>query len=269
MGARLARYTNNDTYARRAEETWDWLWGVEFIDHENWAVYDGANVKGNCSVVVKAQYSYNAGVVVQGAAFMYSHTKDEKWKNRLDKLLAALLSSFFPNNIAFELPCEGMNGKGICTPDMLSYKGYVHRWLAVVAQLAPHTKETISNTLRVSAQAAIRQCTGGSSGRECGFYWNYGKFVDPAKDKTTGAGEYMDVLAAVLSLLTENADLPLTNSTGGTSKGNPNAGGKDNGEKTTKPITMADRVGAGIITAVVLCVMGVLFIWMSFLDELE
>ncbi|KAG6112545.1 hypothetical protein E4U13_004264 [Claviceps humidiphila] len=269
MGARLARYTNNDTYARRAEETWDWLWGVEFIDHENWAVYDGANVKDNCSVVVKAQYSYNAGVVVQGAAFMYSHTKDEKWKNRLDKLLAALLSSFFPNNIAFELPCEGMNGKGICTPDMLSYKGYVHRWLAVVAQLAPHTKETISNTLRVSAQAAIRQCTGGSSGRECGFYWNYGKFVDPAKDKTTGAGEYMDVLAAVLSLLTENADPPLTNSTGGTSKGNPNAGGKDNGEKTTKPITMADRVGAGIITAVVLCVMGVLFIWMSFLDELE
>ncbi|KAG5964223.1 hypothetical protein E4U56_002366 [Claviceps arundinis] len=269
MGARLARYTNNDTYARRAEETWDWLWGVEFIDHENWAVYDGANVKDNCSVVVKAQYSYNAGVVVQGAAFMYSHTKDEKWKNRLDKLLAALLSSFFPNNIAFELPCEGMNGKGICTPDMLSYKGYVHRWLAVVAQLAPHTKETISNTLRVSAQAAIRQCTGGSSGRECGFYWNYGKFVDPAKDKTTGAGEYMDVLAAVLSLLTENADPPLTNSTGGTSKGNPNAGGKDNGEKTTKPITMADRVGAGVITAVVLCVMGVLFIWMSFLDELE
>ncbi|KAG6076254.1 hypothetical protein E4U15_005220 [Claviceps sp. LM218 group G6] len=269
MGARLARYTNNDTYARRAEESWDWLWGVEFIDHETWAVYDGANVKDNCSVVVKAQYSYNAGVVVQGAAFMYSHTKDEKWKNRLDKLLAALLSSFFPNNIAFELPCEGMNGKGICTPDMLSYKGYVHRWLAVVAQLAPHTKETISNTLRVSAQAAIRQCTGGSSGRECGFYWNYGKFVDPAKDKTTGAGEYMDVLAAVLSLLTENSDLPLTNSTGGTSKGNPNAGGKDNGEKTTKPITMADRVGAGIITAVVLFVMGVLFIWMSFLDELE
>ncbi|KAG5997640.1 hypothetical protein E4U52_003519 [Claviceps spartinae] len=269
MGARLARYTNNDTYARRAEESWDWLWGVEFIDHETWAVYDGANVKDNCSVVVKAQYSYNAGVVVQGAAFMYSHTKDDKWKNRLDKLLAALLSSFFPNNIAFELPCEGMNGKGICTPDMLSYKGYVHRWLAVVAQLAPHTKETISNTLRVSAQAAIRQCTGGSSGRECGFYWNYGKFVDPAKDKTTGAGEYMDVLAAVLSLLTENSDLPLTNSTGGTSKGSPNAGGKDNGEKTKKPITMADRVGAGIITAVVLFVMGVLFIWMSFLDELE
>ncbi|KAG6060095.1 hypothetical protein E4U17_005020 [Claviceps sp. LM77 group G4] len=269
MGARLARYTNNDTYAQRAEETWDWLWGVEFIDHENWAVYDGANVKDNCSVVVKAQYSYNAGVVVQGAAFMYNHTKDDKWKNRLDKLLAALLSSFFPNNIAFELPCEGMNGKGICTPDMLSYKGYVHRWLAVVAQLAPHTKETIFNTLRVSAQAAIRQCTGGSSGRECGFYWNYGKFVDPAIDKTTGAGEYMDVLAAVLSLLTENADAPLTNSTGGTSKGNPNAGGKDNGEKTTRPITMGDRVGAGIVTAVVLFVMGGLFIWMSFLDELE
>lgn len=25
LGARLARYTGNDTYAQRAEQTWDWL----------------------------------------------------------------------------------------------------------------------------------------------------------------------------------------------------------------------------------------------------
>ena len=60
MGARLARYTQNDSYAVRAEKAWDWLWGVQFIDHQTWAVYDGANVKENCSNVVKPQYSYNA-----------------------------------------------------------------------------------------------------------------------------------------------------------------------------------------------------------------
>ncbi|KAG6017906.1 hypothetical protein E4U54_001234 [Claviceps lovelessii] len=270
MGARLARYTKNDTYARRAEETWDWLWGVQFIDNELWAVYDGANVKNNCSVVVKAQFSYNAGVVTQGAAFMYNYTKDEKWKTRLDNLLDALLSSFFPNNIAFELPCEGINGKGICTPDMLSYKGYLHRWLAVVTQLAPHTKEKIFSTLRVSSEAAVKQCTGGPSGRQCGFYWFYGQFVDPGLDKTTGAGEYMDVLAAVISLLvektTDKAEGPVTNSTGGTSKGDANAGGKDNGEKALREITMADRVGAGILTAMALLATGGLFVWMSCFD---
>ncbi|CCF44696.1 glycoside hydrolase family 76, partial [Colletotrichum higginsianum] len=36
IGARLARYTGNDTYARYAEETWDWLWAVNYIDHESW-----------------------------------------------------------------------------------------------------------------------------------------------------------------------------------------------------------------------------------------
>ncbi|KAG6009438.1 hypothetical protein E4U21_002353 [Claviceps maximensis] len=269
MGARLARYTRNDTYARRAEQTWDWLWGVQFIDNESWAVYDGASVKNNCSVVVKAQYSYNAGIVAQGAAFMYNYTKDEKWKTRLDNLLDALLKSFFPHNIAFELPCEGSNGKGICTPDMLSYKGYVHRWLAVVTQVAPHTKDRILSTLRDSSEAAVKQCTGGPSGRQCGFYWTYGKFVDPAVDKTTGAGEYMDVLAAVTSLLIEKVDGPVTNTTGGTSKGNPNAGGRDNGEEPLKPVTLGDRVGAGILTAGALLVMGGTFIWMGFFDEVD
>ncbi|KAG6040910.1 hypothetical protein E4U41_006677 [Claviceps citrina] len=269
MGARLARYTKNDTYARRAEETWDWLWAVQFIDNESWAVYDGADVKTNCSIVVKSQYSYNAGVLAQGAAFMYNYTKDEKWRQRLDKLLDALLRSFFPQNIAYELPCEGTNGKGTCTPDMLSYKGYVHRWLAVVTQLAPHTRDRILSTLRTSAAAAVGQCTGGPSGRECGFYWSYGRFVDPGVDKTTGAGERMDVLAAVSSLLMENADGPVTNSTGGTSRGNPNAGGRDNGEVPPRPVTVADRIGAGALTAVVLLAAGGLFIWMSFFDEME
>src|SRR5690606_32208309 len=48
IGARLSRYTGNDTYAKRAEKTWDWLWGVGYIDHEKWIVYDGAHIGDNC-----------------------------------------------------------------------------------------------------------------------------------------------------------------------------------------------------------------------------
>lgn len=73
IGARLARYTDNDTYAERAEETWDWLWGVEYIDHEDWRVYDGAHDYNNCSEVNTQTYSYNAAILTQGAAFLYNY----------------------------------------------------------------------------------------------------------------------------------------------------------------------------------------------------
>ena len=71
LGARLARYTNNMTYSDYAEKTWDWMSGVGLMDNEI-NVYDGAHVQTNCTDVFKAQFSYNAGVLIQGAAFMYN-----------------------------------------------------------------------------------------------------------------------------------------------------------------------------------------------------
>lgn len=73
MGARLARFTGNSTFADQAEETWNWLTGVGFIDNETWAVYDGAHVENNCTDISKAQWSYNPTVLIQGAAFMYNY----------------------------------------------------------------------------------------------------------------------------------------------------------------------------------------------------
>lgn len=72
IGARLARYTENNTYAELAEQTWDWIWGVQYVD-ESYNVYDGGHVDKNCTDVFKAQFSYNAGVLLQGAAFMYNY----------------------------------------------------------------------------------------------------------------------------------------------------------------------------------------------------
>ncbi|KAK8913267.1 hypothetical protein H634G_08499 [Metarhizium anisopliae BRIP 53293] len=267
MGARLARYTNNETYAKRAEKAWDWMTGVGYIDPKSWHAYDGAHVNKNCTDVNKATFSYNAGVLIQGAAFLYNYTEGaQKWKTALDGLLDSALKTFFPNDIAFELACERDNGSGTCTPDMLSFKGYLHRWLAVTTQVAPYTKDKILPVLRKSTEAAIKQCTGGPTQRQCGFYWSFGRFVDPAADKTTGAGEQMNVLAAVSSLLIENAEQPVTNTTGGTSLGNPNAGGKDNGERPVKPVTTADKAGAGFLTFLLLGGAVGMFVWMSAFD---
>ncbi|KAK5994792.1 Mannan endo-1,6-alpha-mannosidase DCW1 [Cladobotryum mycophilum] len=266
IGARLARYTDNSTYAKHAENTWNWLWGVGYIDHDTWQVYDGAHVDKNCTDVNKATFSYNAAILTQGAAFMYNFTQgDAAWKKRVDNLLDSLLKNFFPENIAYELPCEPR--KGACTPDMVSFKGYVHRWLAVVTQIAPHTRDKILPVLRKSTEAAVKQCTGGASGRVCGFYWSDGQFVDPAVDHTSGAGEAMNVLAAVSSLLINEAKPPVTNATGGISVGDVNAGhGKDNGQRELKPILTGDRAGAGFVTFILLATTIGTFVWMGGFD---
>ncbi|KAK4096314.1 glycoside hydrolase family 76 protein [Parathielavia hyrcaniae] len=251
IGARLARYTKNQTYADWAEKTFDWLWNVQYIDHDNWAVYDGGHVEHNCTDINRAQFSYNAALLLHGSAFMYNYTDgDEKWKNRIDNLLIGILRDFFPEDVAYEVPCEGHRG---CSQDMLSFKGYVHRWMSVVTQIAPFTADKILPTLRKSAQAAVRQCVGPPTGRRCGFYWQQGEFVDPAVDKTSGAGEAMNVLAAVSSLLIDQADPPATNETGGISRGNFDAGtnSRDNVEPLA-PITTADKAGAAILTILIL-----------------
>ncbi|KAL2262695.1 hypothetical protein VTK26DRAFT_402 [Humicola hyalothermophila] len=251
LGARLARYTLNQTYADWAEKTFDWLWGVGYIDHESWAVYDGGHVEENCTDINRAQFSYNAALLLHGSAFMYNYTNgSEIWKDRVDNLLKGILRDFFPNGVAFELPCEGHHG---CSTDMLSFKGYVHRWMSVVPKLAAHTAEQIYPVLRTSTEAAVKQCTGPPTGRRCGFYWESGEFVDPALDKTSGAGEAMNVLAAVSSLLYPDAPPPVTNLTGGTSQGDYTAGSRSTGpDKPLKPITAGDRAGASILTMLVL-----------------
>ncbi|KAK1765042.1 mannan endo-1,6-alpha-mannosidase [Phialemonium atrogriseum] len=262
LGSRLARYTANETYARWATETFEWLWNVKYIDHQTWKVYDGGHVEHNCTDINKAQFSYNAALLLHGSAFMYNYTNGSTtWRNRVEKLTEAMLRDFFPNNTAFEMPCEGR--KGACTADMLTFKGYVHRWLSVVTQIAPFTRAAILPVLADSAAAAVRQCTGGDTGRRCGFYWSGGVFVDPAVDKTSGAGEQMNVLAAVSSLLIEEADPPATNKTGGISRGDPDAG---NGRKSKlqNMITTGDKAGAAILTMVILTSAMGMWGWMSY-----
>lgn len=262
IGARLARYTNNDTYSRIAEETWDWMWSVKYIDHEKWLVYDGGHVEKQCTDVQKATFTANAVVLIQAVAFMYSHTKDEKWYTRLDNLLTAYLANGFLDGAAFEPNCEP--GR-TCNADMLAFKGYAHRWLSVVMQLVPKTEEKIAPMLKSSVEAAVAQCTGGPTGRKCGFYWSTRKFSDPAADKTSGACEAMNVLGAVSSMLIKDADPPATAANGGISQGDVNAGngGQFHLKGEFKPITTADKAGAGIVTCLLVGSAIGLFIWMA------
>lgn len=140
----------------------------------------------------------------------------------------------------------------------------MHRWLSVVAQIAPKTAEKILPVLKTSTQAAVNQCTGGDTGRRCGFFWSSGQYVDPAVTKTTGAGEQINVLSAVSSLLVESAIPPVTAKTGGISQGKADAGiGGGYSPKKFKPLKTADKAGAGILTALILGGVTYMFVWMS------
>jgi mannan endo-1,6-alpha-mannosidase len=164
------------------------------------------------------------------------------WKTRVDGLLNAT-DLFFQNGIMYEVACE-TNDK--CDNDQLSFKAYLSRWMAATTKMAPWTYDTVIDRLRTSATAAALQCSGGNNGRTCGFKW-----IDNSTwDGTNGVGQEMSAMEVIQSNLIQQVKAPLTNTTGGTSQGNPNAGSTSATTPTedTTVITTGDRVGAGFLT---------------------
>lgn len=70
LAARLAVYTGNESYAAWAEDAWDWMFGVGLASRD-FHFFDGTDDTNNCSEVNHIQWSYNAGVMLLGAANMY------------------------------------------------------------------------------------------------------------------------------------------------------------------------------------------------------
>ena len=179
---------------------------------------------------------------------------DAKWATRVDGILNS--SEIFFNNgtdVMFEYACEP---GGNCNTDQLSFKAYLSRWLAATTKMAPFTYDRIIKKIRASAIAAAAQCTGGSDGVTCGTKWtNKGVW-----DGSTGVGQQMSALEVIQSNLITKAAIPVTNSTGGTSKGDPAAGAgqttPDGGFLTVSPVTKADQAGAWFLT-VLFTILGV------------
>lgn len=253
LAARLAKYTGNDTYAQWAEKAYDWTASVSLID-SNFYVYDGSDDLINCTQIDRIQWTYNAGTYLLGAANMYNYTNgSDVWKQRVEGILTGI-NVFFQNNVMQEVACEGVNR---CDVDQQSFKAYLARWLAATTKQAPWTYDTVMAKLGPSAAAAAQQCSGGANGRTCGLKWTHGANWDG----TYGVGQQMAALEVIQSNLIRQVSGPVTNSTGGTSKGNPNAGSKPAAAILHQgPATTGEKAGAGFLTAVV-CVSFVGMIW--------
>lgn len=114
--------------------------------------------------------------------------------------------------------------------------------------------------LRTSATAAAQQCCGGTNGRACGLSWSkLGNW-----DGTYGVGQQMAALEVIQGTLIHQVAAPVTNTTGGTSTGNYDAGivSTVNPDIYIPHITNADRAGAGILTVLVVGGFMALLAWM-------
>ncbi|VUC30348.1 unnamed protein product [Clonostachys rosea] len=263
LASRLALFTGNQSYADWAGKTWDWMEAVDFIDEKGY-VYDGGHIPYNCTNIVPYQFTYNAGVFINGAAAMYNFTENKTWKERLDLLLQGSKVFFTgdDNNIMEEVACEPVDH---CNIDQQSFKAYLSRWLAGITQWVPDTYDFVMPYIRASAVAAAKQCIGGSNGRMCGLKWSTGKY-----DGSSGVGQQMAALEVTLACMVKERDPILTSSTGGTSQSDPGAGSEDIGRNkpawADKPVTTADRAGAAILTILVIVSMLAGAVWL-FVDE--
>ncbi|KAF3480951.1 glycosyl hydrolase family 76 protein [Arthroderma uncinatum] len=256
MGARLARYTGNDTYAQWAEKSWDWSRAIGLVN-ENYQFFDGSSDLLNCSELNRIQWTYNAGIYLLGAATMYNYTDGSpKWRERVQGILDGLRPFFQANTyIMSEIACEEY---GTCETDQKSFKAYLARWMAATTQMAPFATDFIMTRLRACAAAAAKTCTGGDDRTACGLKWTTGEF-----DGSNGVGEQMAAMEIFQSNLIAKAVPPLTNSTGGISKGNPGGSSKGSGVESTalRSINTADKAGAGILTILLLSTIGGATYW--------
>ncbi|KAL2393304.1 Mannan endo-1,6-alpha-mannosidase DCW1 [Exophiala dermatitidis] len=245
MASRLAVYTGNQTYADWAVKMWDWCSAIGLRD-DNYNFYDGSDDTLNCTELDHLQWTYNAGTFLVGAANMYNYTNgSSEWKDRLNGIIGNL-KIFLKNDVMYEQACETV---GTCNIDQRSFKAYLARWMAAAAVKAPFTYSSLKPILEASAKAAAAVCTGGSNGTSCGLKWTTGSF-----DGSTGVGEQMSALEVIQSNLIDITSGPVTETTGGTSKGDPDAGTSSDigpSDLNQEEVTTTDKAGAAIMTVLI------------------
>lgn len=213
------------------------------INHK-YHVYDGSDTK-NCENVNRAQWTYNAGALLLGAANMYNCTDgSDLWGARTWGLLQGM-DVFFKNSVMQEIACEPSS---TCNVDQLSFKAYLSRWMAATIKMAPFTHDTVMSYLRPSAEAAAKQCSSGSNSRQCGISWT----TRSPWDDYTGVGQQMSALEVIQSNLIDQVPGPFTSNTGGTSKGDRISGHSKT--HSIMPPTAKDKIGAGFLTSAVMVI---------------
>ena len=220
------------------------------VDRQSGAVYDGVSVDNNCSQIDRPQWSYNAGTALQAAAALWNATSDQKWHDEVD-LIVKGLDYFVQDGAIVERNCENNPADATgCTMDQKSFKNVLVKGMAVTAKYCPWTAAQLDQMIGANAQAAAKACVCGT-GNQCPLAYTGDSNANCNGDY--GIGQQMDALEAIISTLNPEVAGPVTQSTGGTSQSDPNAGSgtSDSSNSLTQPAKTSDKAGGAILTIVV------------------
>lgn len=247
LGARLLRYTGNDSYYMSwCEETYNWLIGVQFVTEDPYHVFDGANIEDNCTSITPYQWTYNSALMLSGCAYMYNYTGEEIWKTRVNGFLTQIDSIFFDNHgNMYESACQGL---GTCKTDQRAFRAYLARFMSLTSILVPETYDNIHGHFVNTTLGLSESCSGGFDGHTCGQNWSYGSW-----DNMYGLGEQMSALEVLQNLVAADRPAPYTGSNGGSSQGDPIFGNSTDTTSNAEPLDLdgGDKAGAAIITIIV------------------
>lgn len=215
LAARLARFTNNQSYVDWAERIYSWANDTNLLNaihpDADWSekmvrVRDGVNVKGNCSEPAPYEWTYDQGFMMSGCAYLYNHTGNPLWLDRLRGLWSRA-TIFFSNDTLFEGSCNPLNGRVTCNNDERCFKGIFLRSLGLVMQLVPETRDWdgMWQKVETSAVNAALSCSGGYDNHTCGLSW-----LKDGWDGWYGLGEQINALDAFNTLLIDNYPAPFT-----------------------------------------------------------
>ncbi|GAB1737455.1 hypothetical protein NU219Hw_g1595t1 [Hortaea werneckii] len=214
LGARLARYTGNDTYIDWALDAAQWAVDIGLIDRDG-RVFDGTSTSDNCSQLNHIQWTANTGAYLSGSAYAANYSTTRRWIGYNTILFSSSNSTFLDDGVMYEVACEpNMN----CNTDQQAFKAVLARALANTKTLAavgevvngegcafnetgPCTtigtvREVIQGWLESTANAAAASCEMQDAGLMCGTSWRQNGY-----DGQSGLGQDLSALEAVLAVL--------------------------------------------------------------------
>ncbi|KAJ5692205.1 glycosyl hydrolase family 76 protein [Penicillium macrosclerotiorum] len=230
LAARLARYTNNQTYSDWAEKVWDWSSTTPLLETADWKIADSTTCETKCTDHGDWHWSWNYGVYMTGAAYMYNITDGKgKWKTGLDGLLNSS-SQFFPDHgynnadgkVMVEITCEAVE---TCNKIQQYMKGTFLQDLAMISVVAPYTSSGILPLLKGTATAAAQGCTGGKDDTRCSGRW----YIKAYDGDDSMANQISALSLFTSNLVAFNSNTPFTQSTASnTTTGSVTSSGSEN-----------------------------------------
>ncbi|KAJ3190061.1 hydrolase 76 protein [Gaertneriomyces sp. JEL0708] len=155
LSARLYKATKQQVYLQWGDTILNWLKAAGLLAAD-FSVYDGAS--SPCTQMDTKEWSYNAGMLLNGLSAMYDATNQQIYLQEAHNLLRASLPKFTKNNIIYEPLCE--RSASLCGRDTPVFKPQYVKGLRELYRVTTDEiiKEQIRKVIDTTATAAAANC---------------------------------------------------------------------------------------------------------------